>query len=84
MNDNHPTYFLAAAAAIIAAVALKIVGLPGAWPPAIALYIYGLVAWPVLREQIPSVRPMMYAAIWVGAGLFVFVCENLGAYVGKN
>ena len=83
MTENHPTYFLAAAVGIIAAVALKMAGLPGAWPPAIALYVYGLVAWPALRQHMPTVRPTMYAAIWVAAALLVFVYENLGAYAGK-
>ena len=83
MTDHHPTYFLAAAVAILAAVSLRIAGLPSPWPPAIALYVYGLVAWPVLREQMPKVRPTMYAMIWVGAALLVFVYENLGAYAGK-
>jgi hypothetical protein len=83
MTENHPTFFLAAAAAIIAAVGLRIAGLPAPWPPAIALYVYGLVAWPVLRHKMPSVRPTVYAAIWVAAALLVFVYENLAAYAGK-
>jgi hypothetical protein len=83
MTENHPTFFLAAAAAIIAAVALRIIGLPAPWPPAIGLYVYGLVAWPVLRHKMPTVKPTIYAAIWVSAALLVFVYENLGAYAGK-
>lgn len=83
MTENHPTYFLAAAVAIVSAVVLRVAGLPAPWPPAIALYVYGLVAWPVLREQMPRVRPATYAAIWVGAALLVFVYENLGAYANR-
>jgi hypothetical protein len=83
MTEQHPTYFLAAAVAILTAVTLRLVGVPAPWPPAIALYVYGLVAWPVLRHKMPTVRPMAYAAIWIGAGLLVFVYEGLGAYAGK-
>jgi hypothetical protein len=83
MTEHHPTYFMAAIVAIMTAVALRLAGMPAPWPPAIALYVYGLVAWPVLRERIPSVRPTLYAMIWVGVALLVFVYENLGVYAGK-
>jgi hypothetical protein len=82
MTEHHPTYFLAAVVAILSAVALRLVGLANPWPAAIALYVYGVVAWPVLREKMP-VKPTLYAAIWVSAALLVFVYENLGAYAGK-
>jgi hypothetical protein len=83
MTEQHPTYFLAATVAILAAVALRLAGVPAPWPPAIALYVYGLVAWPVLRHKMPTVRPLAYTAIWIGAALLVFVYEGLGAYAGK-
>ena len=82
MTEHHPTYFLAAVVAIMSAVALRLVGLPAPWPAAIAMYVYGLVAWPVLRDKMP-VKPSMYAAIWMSVALLVFVYENLGAYAGK-
>jgi len=82
MTEHHPTFFLAAVVAIIAAVALRLIGLPAPWPAAIAMYVYGVVAWPVLRDKMP-VKPTMYAAIWVSAAALVFVYENLGAYAGK-
>lgn len=80
MTEHHPTYFLAAAVAVIAAVALRVLGMPGPWPAAIALYVYGAVAWPVWRESTPSLRPTMYAAVWVSAALLVVAYETLAVY----
>lgn len=80
MTENHPTFFLAVGVAVLAAVALRLLGAPSPWPAAIALYVYGVVAWPVLRESIPSLRPTMYAAVWVSAALLVVAYETLGAY----
>jgi hypothetical protein len=80
MTEHHPTYFLAAVVAVIAAVVLRLVGTPGPWPAAIALYVYGVVAWPVLRERMPTLRPTMYAAVWVSAALLVIVYETLAVY----
>ncbi len=80
MTENHPTYFLAAVIAVIAAIALRLLGIPTPWPAAIALYVYGVVAWPVLRESMPSLKPTMYAAVWVSAALLVIAYETLGAY----
>lgn len=77
MTEHHPTYFMAAIVAIIAAVSLRLVGLPGPWPAAIALYVYGIVAWPVLRDRMP-VRPTLYAMIWLGAALVLMAYEALG------
>ena len=79
MTDHHPTYFLAAIVAILSAVALRLIGMPAPWPPAIALYVYGLVAWPVLRERMPTVRPAVYAAIWLSASLVLMMYEALGS-----
>ena len=78
MTDHHPTYFLAAIVAILTAVTLRLVGMPAPWPPAIALYVYGLVAWPVLRERMPTVKPAVYAAIWLSASLVLMMYEALG------
>lgn len=83
MIEYHPTYSMAAVVAVLSAIAFRLLGLPAPWPAAIAMYVYGLVAWPVLREKMPSVKPTIYAAIWVSAALLVFVYENLGAYAGK-
>ena len=79
ITEHHPTFFLAAAVAVIAAVAIRLLGIPTPWPAAIALYVYGLVAWPVLRDRLP-LKPTMYAAVWVSAALLVVAYETLAAY----
>ena len=83
MTEHHPTYFMAAVVAVLSAVALRLCGLPAPWPAAIALYVYGVVAWPVLRDSIPSIKPTIYAAVWVSAALLVIAYETLGAYAAK-
>jgi hypothetical protein len=83
MTEHHPTYFLATAVAVLSAVAMRFLGFPGPWPAAIAMYVYGLVAWPVLRERIPSLKPVLYAAAWVSVAMLVIAYETLGAFAGR-
>ena len=83
ITEHHPTFFLAAVVAVAAAVALRLLGLPGPWPAAIAMYVYGIVAWPVLREKMPWLRPTLYAVAWVSVALLVIAYETLGAYAGR-
>jgi hypothetical protein len=83
ITEHHPTYFIAAVVAILAAVALRLIGLPGPWPAAISLYVYGVVVWPVLREKMPSLKPTLYAVAWVSVALLVIAYETLAAYAGK-
>jgi hypothetical protein len=78
MTEHHPTYFIAAIVAIMTAVLLRLVGMPAPWPPAIALYVYGALAWPALRHRIPTIKPTMYAMIWLGAVLVLMMYEALG------
>jgi hypothetical protein len=80
ITEHHPTFFLAAIVAILTAVGLQLVGIPAPWPAAISLYVYGLVAWPVLRERM-AVKPTLYAAAWVSAALLVVAYESLAAAV---
>jgi hypothetical protein len=68
---------------VIAAVGMKLVGLPAPWPAAIALYIYGVVAWPVIRERV-AVKPTLYAAVWTSAALLVIAYEQLAVYAGRG
>ena len=79
MTEHHPTYFLAAIVGILAAVVLRLAGTPAPWPAAISLYVYGAVAWPVLRHRMPMVQPAMYAMIWLGAALVLMAYESLGS-----
>ena len=83
ITEHHPTYFIAAFVAVLTAVALRLAGFPGPWPAAIAMYVYGVVAWPVLREKMPSLRPALYAVAWVSVAFLVIAYETLGAYAGK-
>ena len=79
MTEHHPTYFLAAIVGILVAVVLRLAGTPAPWPAAISLYVYGAVAWPVLRHRMPMVQPAMYAMIWLGAALVLMAYEALGS-----
>jgi hypothetical protein len=79
MTEHHPTYVLAAIVAVLVAVLLRTIGVPAPWPPAIAMYVYGVVAWPELRRRIPSVSPITYAMIWLSASLVLMVYEALGS-----
>jgi hypothetical protein len=83
MTEHHPTYFMAAAVAVLAAVVLRLVGVPGPWPAAIAMYVYGVVAWPVMRQRMPSLRPAVYAVAWVSVALLVIAYEALGAFAAR-
>jgi hypothetical protein len=80
ITENHPTFLLAAAVAVMAAVLMRLLGVPAPWPAAIAVYTYGAVAWPVIRDRV-SVRPALYAAAWVSVALLVIAYETLGASV---
>jgi hypothetical protein len=81
LTEHHPTYFLAAVVAVLTAVLLRLVGVPNPWPAAIALYVYGTVAWPVLRDRMP-LKPTLYAAVWMSVALLVIAYETLAAYAG--
>jgi hypothetical protein len=43
------------------------------------MYVYGTVAWPVMREQMP-LKPTAYAAVWMSVALLVVAYETLAAY----
>ena len=79
LTEHHPTFFLAAIVAVLSAVLLRLVGVPMPWPPAIAMYVYGTVAWPVLRERMP-LKPTLYAAVWMSVALLVVAYETLATY----
>ena len=83
MSYVQQRYFCATAIAVIAAIVLRAAHVPAPWPAAIAVYIYGLVAFPAVREEmLPEVKPGIYAMICLCAALMVIVYENLGAYAG--
>ncbi len=83
MTQVHHRYVSAAAIAIAVAVTLKIAHILAPWPAAIAIYVYGLVARPIITEELlPNVKPGAYAAMCLAAAMLVFVYEGLGAYAG--
>lgn len=82
ITEHHPTFFLATAVAVLAAVALQLIGVPSPWPAAVALYVYGVVAWPVWRDRM-SVKPTLYAAAWVSVALLVVAYETLAVYAAQ-
>ena len=83
MTDVQQRYFCATGIAIITAVVLRMAHMPAPWPAAIAVYMYGVIAWPVVRQDmLPNVKPGLYAAICLAASMFVIVMENLGSYAG--
>ena len=83
MTIAQQRYFCAAAIAVMVAVVLRAAHVPTPWPAAIAIYVYGAVAWPAIREELlPNVKPGLYAVMCLGAALLVIVYENLGAAAG--
>ena len=76
-------YFCATAIAVLTAILLRAANVPGPWPAAIAVYVYGMVAWPAIREEVlPNIKPGLYTAMCLAAALLVIVYENLGAAAG--
>lgn len=74
-------YYLAAVMAIVTALVLRAMGFPAPWPAAISLYVYGLVAYPAARLEMPHVRPLTYGLIWFGAAMSVVLLEVVGGGV---
>ena len=52
MSYAQQCYFCAVAIAIMTAIVLRGAQLPNPWPAAIAVYVYVLVAWPAIREEV--------------------------------
>lgn len=77
----QPHYYLAAIAAIVTALVLRATGFPAPWPAAISLYVYGLVAWPAARLEVPHASPLIYGLIWCAASLVVVLFEVVGGGV---
>ena len=76
----QPIYLAALALAIAAAVALHLIGVTHPWPAAVALNVYGLVAWPAARREIP-VSERTYAGGWITAALVLALFEKLAPLV---
>jgi hypothetical protein len=80
MTRIEPIYLAALAVALAAAVALHLIGIPQPWPAAIALNVYGLVAWPGARREIPVSHRTYAGAFVTGAAVLAFL-EKLAPLV---
>jgi hypothetical protein len=81
MQTSQTHYYLAAVAAVTVALVLRATGFPAPWPAAISLYVYGMVAWPAARFEIPHARPLTYGLIWFAVALGVVLLEVVGGGV---
>ncbi len=80
MTRIEPIYLAALVAALAAAVVLQLLGVPQPWPAAIALNVYGLVAWPGARREIP-VSERTYAGAWITLAAVFALLEKLAPLV---
>ena len=80
MTRIQPIYLAAVALAIAAALVLTFLGVAQPWPAAVALNVYGLVAWPEARHEIP-VSHRTYAGGWITAALVLALFEKLAPLV---
>lgn len=76
MPRIEPLYLAALAAAIAIALALQLLSLPHPWPAAIALYAYGLMAWPGARRELPLTE-RTYAGGCMAAALALVLLEKI-------
>jgi hypothetical protein len=61
-------------------VALQFAGVPHPWPAAIALNVYGLVAWPGARRELP-VSERTYAGAWITLAAVLAFLEKVAPLV---
>jgi len=80
MTRIEPIYLAALVAALAAALLLQLLGVAQPWPAAIALNVYGLVAWPGARREIP-VSERTYAGAWITLAAVLALFEKLAPLV---
>ena len=80
MTRIEPIFLAALVAALAAAVVLHLLGVSQPWPAAIALNVYGLVAWPGARREIP-VSERTYAGAWITLAAVLALLEKLAPLV---
>ena len=76
MTRIEPIYLAALAVAIATALALQLFSLPHPWPAAVALNVYGLIAWPGACRELPLTQ-RTYAGGWMTAALVLVLLEKL-------
>ena len=72
----EPLYFMALATALGAALGLHVIGVPHPWPAAIALNVYGLIAWPRARHELPLTE-RTYAGGCMTAAMVLVLLEKI-------
>ena len=80
MTRIEPIYLAALVAALAAALLLQLLGVAQPWPAAIALNVYGFVAWPGARREIP-VSERTYAGAWITLAAVLALLEKLAPLV---
>jgi hypothetical protein len=80
MTRIEPIYLAALLVAVAAALVLHLVGIPHPWPAAVALNVYGLVAWPGARREI-RVSEQTYAGAFVAGAAVLALLEQIAPLV---
>ena len=80
MTRIEPIYFAALVAAVVVAVGFQLMSFPHPWPAAVALNVYGLVAWPGASREL-GVTQHTYAGAWMAAALVLVFLEKLAPLV---
>jgi len=80
MTRIEPIYLAALVAALAAALLLQLLGVAQLWLAAIALNVYGLVAWPGARRELP-VSERTYAGAWITLAAVLALLEKLAPLV---
>jgi hypothetical protein len=80
MTRIEPIYFAALVVAVAAALGFQLINLPHPWPAALALNVYGLVAWPGMSREL-HVSERTYAGGWMCLALVLVCLEKLAPLV---
>lgn len=76
MTRIEPLYFMALATALGAALGLQLLAVPHPWPAAIALNVYGLIAWPSARHEL-QLTERTYAGGCMTAAMVLVLLEKI-------
>ena len=80
MSTIKPIYITAVVYAVASALALNLLQLPNPWPAAIALNVYGVVAWPGALQELPVTKEI-WAGGWITATALLLLLEKIAPLV---
>jgi hypothetical protein len=80
MTRIEPLYFMALVSALGAALGLQLIGVPHPWPAAIAINVYGLIAWPSARHEL-RLSERTYAGGCMAAAMVLVLLEKVAPLV---